>query len=76
MWVLEEIFDMDDTLLLCPMNETEGRFLLNEFLQGAGFGRKDSRNSGIRLSGYFARGLAQFRKNLRFLTHYYNSSGF
>ncbi len=47
MWVLEEIFDMDDTLLLCPMNETEGRFLLNEFLQGAGFGRKDSRNSGM-----------------------------
>ena len=70
MWVLKEVFDMDETLLLCPMNEAEGRFLLNEFLQGAGFGRNDSRNSRIRRSGYFARGLAQFRKNLRFLTHY------
>ena len=70
MWVLKEIFDMEDTLLLCPMNESEGRFLLNEFLQGAGFGRNDSRNSRIRRSGYFARGLAQFRKNLRFLPHY------
>lgn len=70
MWVLKEIFDMEDALLLCPMNESEGRFLLNEFLQGAGFGRNDSRNSRIRHSGYFARGLAQFRKNLRFLPHY------
>lgn len=70
MWVLKEIFHIDEPMMLCPASEKEGRFLLNEFMLGAGFGRYDERNSGLNQKGYFKRGVAQFKKNLRFVFHY------
>lgn len=72
MWVMRECFHIDDSLLLCAPSESEGRFLLNEFWYGGGFGRYDSRYT-LDYSGSTLRlGVSQFRRNLSFLAHYPN----
>ena len=72
MWVMKECYHIDDTLLLCKPCEKEGRFLLNEFLHGGGYGRYDNRHSLNYSKNILVRGFTQFRRNLTFLTHYPN----
>lgn len=72
MWVMKECYHIDDELLLCKPCEKEGRFLLNEFLHGGGFGRYDNRHSLDYSGSVIALGLSQFKRNLTFLTHYPN----
>lgn len=45
MWVLHEVFGLDNEYLLCKPNEKEGKFLLSEIIAGGNFGqtRKDGK---------------------------------
>lgn len=43
MWVMVEIFNLDENHLLCTPNEKEGRFLLNDIMQSGNFGGYDKR---------------------------------
>lgn len=43
MYVLKEVLCMDDRLLLVPVDERRGKFLLNEILLSGNFGRYDKR---------------------------------
>lgn len=38
MWVLKEIFHLEDELLVCIPNKARGEFLLKEILLGGNFG--------------------------------------
>ena len=43
MWVMKEIFGLDDKYLLCEPNEKDGRFLLAEVMETGNMGHRDER---------------------------------
>lgn len=43
MWIMEEVFHLDEDYLLCEPDEKEGRFLLNDIMQSGNFGIYDKR---------------------------------
>lgn len=70
MWILQECFGMKKEFLLCPVNVKHGEFLLSEILTAGNFGHYDDRMKRIDHNRRFARGIVQFKKNLRFVGYY------
>ena len=70
MWILREYFGMKEELLLCPVNERHGRFLLSEIMTAGNFGQYDERTVRVDKDKKFKRGFAQLGRNLRFVTYY------
>lgn len=71
MYVMGEVFHLDEQCMICKPNEEDGRFLLNELMSGGNFGKygKDGVMEG-HADGKLAFFLARMRRNLRFMTHY------
>lgn len=69
MWILSSQFDLDDNLLLCSPNESEGQFVLNEIMKGGNMGKHydyvKSRSNNL-----FMIGIQNFCHNTRLMTHY------
>lgn len=70
MWILRECFGIKEDLLLCPVNERHGRFLLSEIMTAGNFGQYDERTLRVDKDKKFKRGFAQLGRNLRFVTYY------
>ncbi len=70
MWILQECFGMKKEFLLCPVNVKHGEFLLSEILTAGNFGHYDDRMKRIDHNKRFARGIVQFKKNLRYVSYY------
>ncbi len=70
MWILQSSFGMKNEYMLCPVNKTHGEFLLSEILTAGNFGHYDERMKRIDHHKRFARGVIQFKKNLRFVSFY------
>lgn len=68
MWVMQEVFHLQEELFILPANEREGRFLLREIMLAGNFGHYDSRNQ-IK-SSKWGNFWQQTIRNMRFLTHY------
>lgn len=49
MWVLHEMFGLEEKKMICPMDEKEGRFVLNEIMLTGNFGKADTRYQYKRL---------------------------
>lgn len=43
MWIMKEVFGLEDRYLLCTTLENDGRFLLEEVMQSGNFGHQDNR---------------------------------
>lgn len=43
MWVLHEVFGLEEEKMICPTDKKEGRFVLNEILLTGNFGQADTR---------------------------------
>lgn len=69
MWVLKDIFGLDEKYLICECNEKEGRFLLDEVMNTGNMGRGESRFKRDD-SNAVLRFISNQRKNLHLLTHY------
>ena len=68
MWVMQEVFRIQDDLLILPADEREGRFLLKEIMLAGNFGHFDSRNR--HKEDKWGNFWQQTMRNMRFLTHY------
>ena len=75
MYVLQELFEMPEECLLCPVSVSDGQFLLNEMMISGNFGHHDPRLEAIGTEGgYFQMRIGQAwrrcKRNMRFLTSY------
>ena len=74
MYVLREICGMQEDLLLCPVSEKDGQFLLSEIVLAGNFGHSDPRMDALASQSGLRRQLSQarrrYKRNLRFLTSY------
>lgn len=68
MYVLQEVFNLDDEYLMFNPLHKEGRFLLSEIMRAGNFGRYDNRNHCQQ--GLLANGIENIRRNLRFVGRY------
>lgn len=70
MFVMKEVFGLSEDRMIAPMDEREGRFLLDEILRGGNFGQYDDRMGSkvgeSKIHRYFRMNL----RNLRFVKHY------
>ena len=70
MYVLHEVFGLSEDRMIAPMDEREGRFLLDEIMRGGNFGQYDdrmgSKDGESKIHRYFRMNL----RNLRFVKHY------
>lgn len=55
MWVLMEVFGLQQSQLLCDPNEHDGRFLLTEILETGNMGHQDKRVDKSKLQTAFGR---------------------
>lgn len=70
MYVLHEVFALPEDKMIAPMNEKEGRFLLDEVMRGGNFGQYDDRLGSKENEGKVHRFFRMTFRNLRFVTHY------
>ena len=68
MWIMKEVFGLDDSHLLLEPDGKVGRFLLDEALAGGDFGHFDKRNRMARSGSRIARGFGGMARNARFLS--------
>ena len=70
MYVLHEVFGLSEDRMIAPMDEREGRFLLDEIMRGGNFGQYDDRMGSkigeSKIHRYFRMNL----RNLRFVKYY------
>lgn len=70
MFVMKEVFGLSEDRMIAPMDEREGRFLLEEIMRGGNFGQFDDRMGSkvgeSKIHRYFRMNL----RNLRFVKHY------
>ena len=69
MWLLGHVFGLERERMLCEPDEKEGRFLLDEIMQGGNFGHYDERYK-TRRRGHVWTLLKITRRNVRLLTYY------
>ena len=70
MWVLQQVFGMDDRYLITAPDEREGRFLLSEIMLAGNFGQYDERLQHQRGEGRLHWGLRKMKRNFRFVRSY------
>lgn len=70
MYVLKNVFGLNDDYLLCLPEIKEGEFLMEEIMRGGNFGKYDERNRWLPANKLFLRGWYNLKRNKRYLIHY------
>lgn len=68
MWVLKEVFCLDDERLICQPDAKQGSLLLEEILLGGNFGKYSSKQKGLREKNPILRTYNFAKRRLRFFT--------
>lgn len=70
MWVLQEVFVLEDKYLLTKPNKYEGMFLLDEIMIAGNFGQHDPRIIRSKNERLFTRFVRRTIRNIRFIRSY------
>ena len=70
MYVLYEVFGLEEEKMIAPINEKEGAFLLDEIMRGGNFGLYDDRLGDKTGEGKVHRYFRMSLRNMRFVRHY------
>ncbi len=70
MWLLQEVFGLEDEYLLCSPNQKEGEFLLKEVLLSGNFGKYDSRFDRSRYNELIPRLWNSLKRKARLVFRY------
>ena len=70
MFVLHEVFGLSEEMMIAPMDEEEGIFLLEEVMLGGNFGQYDDRLGDKTGEGKVHRYFRMSLRNMRFVKHY------
>lgn len=70
MFVMKEVFGLSEDRMIAPINEKEGRFLLDEIMRGGNFGQYDDRMGSKAGESKIHRYFRMYLRNLRFVKHY------
>lgn len=70
MYVLREVFLLEEQYLIAPVDERRGKHMLSEILQSGNFGQYDERNKSLHQKSGIARSLARAKRQLHFLRDY------
>lgn len=70
MWVMQKVFGLEQAYMLCPPDEKEGRFLLNEIMHGGNFGLYDNRGYMPSKFSKMTRYIKQTQRNIHLVAHY------
>ena len=65
MYVLKEVLHLDDSLLLVPVDERRGKFLLKEIMLSGNFGQYDQRVHGFYRHTSIGRNIERIRRDAR-----------
>ena len=70
MYVMHEVFGLPISKVVVPIDVKEGKFLLDEIMQGGNFGQYDTRLGSKENEGKIHRYLRMNLRNLHFVKHY------
>lgn len=69
MWIMKEVFGLEDLYRICAIDEEEGKYILGEVMEGGNFGHHDERLN-TRIDGKLGSLVKILRHNLHLLVHY------
>lgn len=72
MYVMREVFCLDDALMLVAPDEKAGRYLLDEIMQAGNFGKYDARIDHRNHHKLLPRVWNSIKRNIRFICYYPN----
>jgi hypothetical protein len=70
MWVLQQVFGMEDQYLLCAPHEKAGKQLIDEVMLAGNFGKYDTRIDKKNHHKLLPRVYNYIKRNIRFVTGY------
>lgn len=68
MYIMKEVFGLEDNLLIAPLDVKRGRFVLNEVLEAGNFGKHDARNRFGR--SQFGHNLQRVYRDIRLVRYF------
>lgn len=70
MYVMQLVYGLEESLMLCGVNEKQGKMLLAEILRGGNFGQHDDRIKRVNDHERWKRGWENFKRDMRFIKDY------
>ena len=70
MYVMQEVFALDEKFMIAPVDKRRGTFLLEEIMRSGNFGRYDERNRELSQKKGISRSLSRLKRQYRYLRDY------
>ena len=70
MYVLHEVLGLSEDMMVCPMDETRGRLLLSEIMDGGNFGKHSAKYGHFTQQGMAKKYFLKIWRNMHFVRYY------